>query len=143
VAHEKVALASSAIRESREKLALTGIAYTTGRGEFLLNLLLLFAEVFLEALFEFAGEAILDLIQRAVAEVFEMSRAPGPVLAFDRLRGSRYFRWCMQSLDFSTSIRASITASRDQSDNQPYRHRAHDVLDWIDSAWAGQESGSD
>lgn len=50
-------------------------------GEFLLNLLLLFAEVFLEALFEFAGEAILDLIQRAVAEVFETSRAPGPVLA--------------------------------------------------------------
>jgi haloalkane dehalogenase len=40
-------------------------------GEFLLELLFLFAEVIFEALFEFALEAAFDLIFRAIAEVFE------------------------------------------------------------------------
>jgi len=50
-------------------------------GEFLLELLLTFGELFLEVLFEFAGEALLDLALRAIAEVFETSRITNPVLA--------------------------------------------------------------
>jgi len=60
---------------------LAGIAYTTGMGELLFELLLAFGELFLEVLFEFAGEALLDLALRAIAEVFETSRFTSPVLA--------------------------------------------------------------
>jgi len=50
-------------------------------GELLFELLLAFGELFLEVLFEFAGEALLDLALRAIAEVFETSRFTSPVLA--------------------------------------------------------------
>jgi len=50
-------------------------------GELLFELLLAFGELFLEVLFEFAGEALLDLALRAIAEVFETSRFASPVLA--------------------------------------------------------------
>jgi hypothetical protein len=60
---------------------LAGIAYTTGMGEFLFELLLAFGELFLEVLFEFAGEALLDLALRAIAKFFETSRFASPVLA--------------------------------------------------------------
>ncbi len=60
---------------------MAGIAYTTGMGELLFELLLAFGELFLEVLFEFAGEALLDLALRAIAEVFETSRFTSPVLA--------------------------------------------------------------
>jgi hypothetical protein len=50
-------------------------------GEFLLELLLGFAEVFLEVLLQFAGEALLDLASRALAMVFEESEIKSPVLA--------------------------------------------------------------
>jgi len=50
-------------------------------GELLFELLLAFAELFLEVLLEFAGEALLDLALRAVAEVFESFRVAGPVIA--------------------------------------------------------------
>jgi hypothetical protein len=50
-------------------------------GDFLLELLLLFADLFLEVLFEFAGEIIIDGVLRAIAEVFETSREANPVLA--------------------------------------------------------------
>ncbi|MGB2897751.1 MAG: hypothetical protein WBB89_00705 [Candidatus Acidiferrum sp.] len=50
-------------------------------GELLFELLLAFAELFLEVLLEFAGEALLDLALRVVAEVFESFRVAGPVIA--------------------------------------------------------------
>jgi hypothetical protein len=50
-------------------------------GDFLLELLFLFAEVIFEALFEFALEAAFDLIFRAIAEVFEISELNNPLLA--------------------------------------------------------------
>lgn len=50
-------------------------------GELLFELLLAFGELFLEVLFEFAGEALLDLALRAIAEVFETARFTSPVLA--------------------------------------------------------------
>jgi len=50
-------------------------------GEFLLELLFLFAEVIFEALFEFALEAAFDLIVRAMAEVSEISEFKNPLLA--------------------------------------------------------------
>jgi hypothetical protein len=50
-------------------------------GDFLLELLLLFADLFLELLLQFAGEFVIDLILRAVAEGFETSGAPKPVRA--------------------------------------------------------------
>ncbi len=50
-------------------------------GDFLLELLFLFAEVIFEALFEFALEAAFDLISRAIAEVFEISELNNPLLA--------------------------------------------------------------
>ena len=50
-------------------------------GDFLLELLFLFAEVIFEALFEFALEAAFDLILRAIAEVFEISELTNPLLA--------------------------------------------------------------
>jgi hypothetical protein len=49
-------------------------------GDFLLELLFLFAEVIF-ALFEFALEAAFDLIFRAIAEVFEISELNNPLLA--------------------------------------------------------------
>ncbi len=63
------------------KLTFAGIAYTAEMGEFLLELLLAFGELFLEVLFEFAGETVLDLALRAVAKVFTMPRFTSPVLA--------------------------------------------------------------
>jgi hypothetical protein len=56
---------------------LAGIAYTTDMGELLFELLLALGELFLEVLFEFAGEALLDLALRAIAEVFETYRFIG------------------------------------------------------------------
>jgi hypothetical protein len=50
-------------------------------GELLFELLLAFGELFLEVLFEFAGEALLDLVLRGIAEVFETSRFANPVFA--------------------------------------------------------------
>ena len=50
-------------------------------GDFLLELLFLFAEVIFEAVFEFALEAAFDLIFRAIAEVFEISEFNNPLLA--------------------------------------------------------------
>jgi len=50
-------------------------------GDFLLELLFLFAEVILEALFEFALVAAFDLIFRAIAVVFEISELTNPLLA--------------------------------------------------------------
>src|SRR2546422_6812315 len=50
-------------------------------GEFLLELLFLFAEIIFEALFEFALEAAFDLIVRAMAEVSEISEFKNPLLA--------------------------------------------------------------
>ena len=50
-------------------------------GEFLLELLFLFAEAIFEALFEFALEAAFDLIVRAMAEVSEISEFKNPLLA--------------------------------------------------------------
>jgi hypothetical protein len=47
----------------------------------LVELLLLLAEFLLEVLFEFAGEALLDLSLRAIAGIFEPSRLENPVLA--------------------------------------------------------------
>jgi len=49
-------------------------------GELQFELLLAFGELFLEVLFEFAGEALLDLALGAIAEVFETSRFTSPVL---------------------------------------------------------------
>ena len=49
-------------------------------GDFLLELLFLFAEVIF-ALFEFALEAAFDFIFRAIAEVFEISELNNPLLA--------------------------------------------------------------
>jgi len=49
--------------------------------ELLFEVLLAFTELFLEVLLEFAGEALLDLALRAVAEVFESFRVAGPVIA--------------------------------------------------------------
>ena len=48
---------------------------------FLFDLLLAVAEIFLEALFEFALGAVVDLALRALAEVFESLDHPNPVLA--------------------------------------------------------------
>ena len=50
-------------------------------GEFLLELLFLFAEIIFEALFEFALEAAFYLLFRAIAEVFEISELKNPLLA--------------------------------------------------------------
>jgi hypothetical protein len=50
-------------------------------GEFLFELLLAFGELFLEVLFEFAGEAVLDLVLRAIAKVFTTPRFTSPALA--------------------------------------------------------------
>jgi len=50
-------------------------------GDFLLELLFLFAEVIFEALFEFALVAAFDLIFRAIAVVFEISELTNPLLA--------------------------------------------------------------
>jgi hypothetical protein len=49
--------------------------------DFLFDLLLAVAEIFLEALFELAGEALLDLALRALGEVFESVDRANPVLA--------------------------------------------------------------
>jgi hypothetical protein len=49
--------------------------------DFLFDLLLAVAEIFLEALFELAGEAVLDLALRALGEVFESVDRANPVLA--------------------------------------------------------------
>jgi hypothetical protein len=49
--------------------------------EFLLQLLLVFIELFGEVLFEIVGEALLDLAQRVMAEVFETSRSIRPEFA--------------------------------------------------------------
>lgn len=51
-------------------------------GEFLFELLLALAEIFLEALFAVIWEAILDLAQRAIAEVFKPFGIASPQLAF-------------------------------------------------------------
>jgi len=50
-------------------------------GEVLFELLLAFAELFLEVLLEVAGEALLDLAQRALTEVFRPIHLASPVLA--------------------------------------------------------------
>jgi hypothetical protein len=50
-------------------------------GEFLLELLLAFAELLFEALFEFSVEALLDLVLRAIARVFDSVRFTNPLLA--------------------------------------------------------------
>jgi hypothetical protein len=62
-------------------LAFGRIAYTSEMGDALFELLLVLAELLLEVLFEFAGEAILDLLLRAIAEVFETSDRSNPVVA--------------------------------------------------------------
>jgi hypothetical protein len=49
--------------------------------EFVLQLLLVFIELFGEVLFEIVGEALLDLAQRVMAEVFETSRSIRPEFA--------------------------------------------------------------
>jgi hypothetical protein len=49
--------------------------------DFLFDLLLAVAEIFLEALFELAGEAVLDLALRALGEAFESADRANPVLA--------------------------------------------------------------
>jgi hypothetical protein len=49
--------------------------------DFLFDLLLAVAEIFLEALFELAGEAVLDLALRALGEAFESLDRANPVLA--------------------------------------------------------------
>jgi len=49
--------------------------------EFLFELLLVFGELFLEVLFELAGEGLLDLALRAIVKVFKMPRLTNPVLA--------------------------------------------------------------
>jgi len=63
------------------KFAFAGIVYTPAMGDFLLELLLLFADFLLEVVLEFAGEVVIDLIQRTIAEGFRTSRAPNPVRA--------------------------------------------------------------
>jgi hypothetical protein len=50
-------------------------------GEFLVELLLAFAELFFEVLLEVGSGALLDLASRAVAEVFKPFRFSSPVLA--------------------------------------------------------------
>jgi hypothetical protein len=50
-------------------------------GDALFELLLVLAELLLEVLFEFAGEAILDLLLRAITESFETSHRSNPVFA--------------------------------------------------------------
>jgi hypothetical protein len=50
-------------------------------GELLFELLLAFTELFLEVLFEVTAGALLDLAQRAIAEVFKPFRFASPVLA--------------------------------------------------------------
>jgi hypothetical protein len=50
-------------------------------GEFLVELLLAFAELLFEVLFEFAVEALLDLALRAIAKVFDGVRFTNPVVA--------------------------------------------------------------
>jgi hypothetical protein len=59
---------------------LLALAYTSDV-DGLVELLLLLAEFLLEVLFEFAGEALLDLSLRAIAGIFEPSRLENPVLA--------------------------------------------------------------
>jgi hypothetical protein len=51
-------------------------------GDFLLELLLLFADLFGEVLFEFVGEVVIDLVSRVIDQGFETSRAPNPVRRF-------------------------------------------------------------
>jgi len=63
------------------KLTFSGIAYTAEVSEFLFELLLAFSELFLEVLFEFAGEGLLDLALRAIAKAFDTPRFTNPVLA--------------------------------------------------------------
>jgi hypothetical protein len=53
------------------KLALAGIARPTRIGEFPVELLLAFAKLFLEALFEFAENAVPVLASRPIAKLFE------------------------------------------------------------------------
>jgi hypothetical protein len=47
----------------------------------LFEFLLAVAEFVLQVLFEFAGEALLDLILRMIGEIFETSRPANPLLA--------------------------------------------------------------
>jgi hypothetical protein len=49
--------------------------------DFLLGLLFAFVELFADVLFEIAGEALLDLAQRAIAEVLETSSSMRPEFA--------------------------------------------------------------
>jgi hypothetical protein len=62
--------------------AVKGIGYPPkSHMDLLFDLLLAVAEIFLEALFELAGEAVLDLALRALGEVFESADRANPVLA--------------------------------------------------------------
>ena len=47
----------------------------------LLELLLVLAEIFLEVIFEFAGEVLLDAALRALGEIFENVSLENPVIA--------------------------------------------------------------
>ena len=61
---------------------MQGIGYPPkSHVDFLFDLLLAVAEIFLEALFELAGEAVLDLALRALAEIFESVDRANPVVA--------------------------------------------------------------
>jgi hypothetical protein len=66
----------------KPRLAIAGIGYTPRiHMDVIFELLLALAEIFLEALFELAGEALLDVALRAVGELFENVRLANPMLA--------------------------------------------------------------
>jgi uncharacterized membrane protein YeaQ/YmgE (transglycosylase-associated protein family) len=50
-------------------------------GELLLELLLGLAEIFFEAFFELVGAALLDLVSRVLAKMFEDTEISSPILA--------------------------------------------------------------
>lgn len=57
------------------------MVYTPAMGDFLLEFLLLLADLFLEVLLEFAGEVIIDLIARGIAGIFEIALEANPVIS--------------------------------------------------------------
>jgi len=111
-------------------------------GELLFELLLAFAELFLEVLLEFAGEALLDLALRAVAEVFESFRVAGPVIASVGYTPPRCAGGWIQPSYLSASPCASIKLHGINLLVQPYRYRFGDVVNWVHAEPTGQESDS-
>ena len=103
-------------------------------GEFLFELLLAIAELFLEL----AGEAILDFALRAIAQVFEDSEISSPVLASV---GARSLDRRIESSHLSTSPCPPFKNSWNQPVGQPCHCRCGHVVDRFDVTQARQEGG--